>query len=224
MNHGRSAVRQWTPLIWIASALLLSACSLPRIIVLHDPLPAEEHDNLGRIYESQGKSDLALGQYREALEKDKQHLSSLLLLGDLSYRTSDYPGAESAYTKALKIDPKNGDVLNNLAWVYIRMGKNPDKAKELISEALKLEPAHRPYYLDTLGVVLLKLGNAAEAVAALREAVDTLPKDRKDLLAEAEGHLADAYKAAGDETRYREAVQRQQELLKESSSGFSPIP
>jgi len=214
MKYRRSVIRQWTPILWIASALLLSACSLPRIIVLHDPLTAEEHDNLGRIYESQGKFDLALEQYREALRKDKNHLPSLLLLGDVLYRTNDYPGAESAYTKALKLDPKNGDVLNDLAWVYIRTGKNLNKAKEMISQALTLNPAHRPYYLDTLGVVLLKLGSAAEAITALQEAVDTLPKENADLLAEAEGHLADAYKAAGDETKYREAVERQQELRK----------
>jgi cytochrome c-type biogenesis protein CcmH/NrfG len=182
--------------------------------VLHDPLTAEEHDNLGRIYESQGKFDLALEQYREALRKDKKHLPSLLLLGDLSYRTNDYSEAESAYTRALKLDPKNGDILNDLAWVYIRTEKNLDKAKELISEALTLNPAHRPYYLDTLGDVLLKLGNAAEAITALQEAVDALPKESADLLAEAEGHLADAYKATGDETRYREAVERQKELQK----------
>ena len=214
MKYRRSVIRQWTPILWIASALLLSACSLPRIIVLHDPLTAEEHDNLGRIYESQGKFDLALEQYREALRKDKNHLPSLLLLGDVLYRTNDYPGAESAYTKALKLDPKNGDVLNDLAWVYIRTGKNLNKAKEVISQALTLNPAHRPYYLDTLGVVLLKLGSAAEAITALQEAVDTLPKENADLLAEAEGHLAEAYKAAGDETKYREAVERQQELRK----------
>jgi tetratricopeptide (TPR) repeat protein len=214
MKYRRSVIRQWTPILWIASALLLGACSLPRIIVLHDPLTAEEHDNLGRIYESQGKFDLALEQYREALRKDKNHLPSLLLLGDVLYRTNDYPGAESAYTKALKLDPKNGDVMNDLAWVYIRTGKNLNKAKEMISLALTLNPAHRPYYLDTLGVVLLKLGNTAEAITALQEAVDTLPKESADLLAEAEGHLADAYKATGDETRYREAVERQKELQK----------
>jgi tetratricopeptide (TPR) repeat protein len=214
MNDGRTAIRQGTLAFLTASALFLSACSLPRIIVLHDPLTAEEHDNLGSIYESQGKFDLALEQYREALRKDKEHLPSLLLLGDLSYRVSDYPGAESAYAKALKLDPKNGDVMNDLAWVYIRTGKNLDTAKRLISDALTLNPAHRPYYLDTLGAVLLKLGDAAGAITALQEAVDTLPRERADLLAEAEGHLADAYKAAGEETKYREAVERQKELQK----------
>lgn len=185
----------------MASALLLSACSLPRVIVLHDPLTPEEHDNLGRIYESQGKPELALEQYREALRQDKKRLPSLLLLGDLSYRQEKYSEAEAAYTKALDLDAKNADLLNNLAWVYVRTGRKLDRAKELITKALAANPAHRPYYLDTLGVVLLKLGDAAGAVTVLRESVDTLPKDRQDLLAEAQEHLADARKAAGETTK-----------------------
>ncbi len=198
----------------IASALFLFGCSLPRIIVLHDPLTTEEHDNLGRIYESEGKQDLASEQYHQALKKDPKHVSSLLLLGDLSYRMKDYAEAESAYTRALKLDSKNADVRNNLAWVYIQTGRKLDKAKELITEALALNPGQRSYYLDTLGVVLLKLGSTSEAITALKESVDTLPKDRPELLAEAQGHLADAYKAAGDETNYQEVMRRQRELQK----------
>jgi predicted Zn-dependent protease len=74
-----------------------------------------------------------------------------------------------------------------------------NRARELISEALSLNPGRRPYYLDTLGVVILKTSNAAEAVTALRESVDTLPKDRPEFLAEAERHLADACRAAVEE-------------------------
>ncbi len=198
MMRRRSSSFARTALFVIASALVLSACSLPRIIVLHDPLTPEEHDNLGHIYESQGKPDLALEQYREALKLNKKHLPSLLLLGDLSYRQEKYDEAEAAYTKALDLDSKNSDVLNNLAWVYIRTGKKLDTARELITEALEVNPAHRPYYLDTLGVVLLRLGRAGEAVTALEESVATLPQDQQDLLAESRQHLADAYKAVGE--------------------------
>lgn len=198
-------------LIIFAAVLFLSGCSLPRIVVLHDPLTANEHDDLGRAYESEGKLDLAGAQYREALTKDPKHLPSLLLLGDLSYQMKNYDEATSAYAKALKLDPRNADARNNLAWVYIQTGKKLDRAKELVTEALELNPGRRPYYLDTLGVVLLKTGKTAEAIAALRESVETLPKDRPELLAEAEGHLADACRAAEEEAaqrgRERRAVQ-----------------
>lgn len=205
-----TAVAPWA--LFIVATFFLSGCSLPRIIILNDPLSAEEHDNLGRIYESQGNPDLALEQYRQALKQDKKHVPSLLLLGDLSYRKKDYAGAEVAFVKAVELDPKNGDACNNLAWVYLQTGTKIEKARKLIDRAMTLNPDHRPYYLDTLGVLQLKLGNAGDAISALNESLATLPKDRKDLLAETQGHLAEAYKATGDETKYQETLQRQKEL------------
>ncbi len=43
----------------LALLLFLAGCSLPRIIVLNDPLSAEDRVKLGRIYESQGKTEPA---------------------------------------------------------------------------------------------------------------------------------------------------------------------
>lgn len=197
----------------ILTVSLLAGCSFPKIIILHDPLSADEHAQLGRIYESQGKEDLALQQYRAALKKDPKHAQSWLLLGDLSYQRRDYDEAERAYRRAVKLRPENGDIYNNLAWTYLQQGRNLDKAEELIKQALKLTPGHRPYYLDTLGVILLRLGRVQESLAALKESVDTLPPDRPALLAEAYTHLAEAYCAAGDEPGARAAGETARNML-----------
>jgi Flp pilus assembly protein TadD len=150
-----------------AFVLLSAGCSLPRIIVLHDPLTAAGHNALGRVYEAQGLNDLALRQYREAFEQDPENCGSLMLLGELSYHIGDYAAAEQAYARALMVDPENGDARNNLAWVLIRSGRGMDSARELIRQALAVNPAHRAFYLDTLGVILLKQEKPAEAVAVL---------------------------------------------------------
>jgi Tfp pilus assembly protein PilF len=199
-------------LVVVALVLLTSGCALPKIVVLHDPLSAEEHVQLGMIYQSQQKSDLAMEQYRAAVKKDKKHTKAWTLLGDLSYSRADYNEAEFAYRKVLKLEPESGDTRNNLAWVYLQQGRTLKKAKELVLEAISLNPEHKPYYLDTLGVVLLRLGNAQEAITALRESVETLPTDQPALLAEAYEHLADAYKAAGEEDNHRAAAARSEEL------------
>lgn len=193
-------------------ALLLSGCSLPKIIVLHDPLSADEHVRLGGIYDAQGKTELARDQYQAAVRQDAKHGKAWALLGDTAVRLKDYPGSAKAYQKALRLDPQNGDLHNNLAWVYILQGEDLEEARDLVTKALQLMPAHRPYYLDTLGVVLLKLGKVQEAVTILKESVDTLPRDRQDLLAEAYQHLADAYRAAGDIPAADNALIRQRQL------------
>jgi Tfp pilus assembly protein PilF len=193
-------------LFFLSALVFTHACALPRIIVLHDPLSVEEHDNLGRIYELQGKEDLALLQYRAAVKKDPGHGGSWLLLGDLSYKRGDFGEAETAYKKALNLQPENGDIANNLAWTYVMQNKRLSRAEKLVTEALKLTPDHRPYYLDTLGMVLLRLGKVQEAIAALKESVGVLPEDKPGYLAEAFAHLAEAYATAGDAARANEAA------------------
>jgi len=178
--------------------LTLYGCSLPKIIFLNDPLSPAEHDNLGRIYESQEKFDLAVQQYKAALKQDPKSLSSLLLLGDLSFRTKNYPEAESSYAKAIKLQPENGDIYNNLCWVYLEQNVELGKAGELIEKAMTTTPEHRAYYLDTKGMVLLRRGNAPESIIAFNEALELLPKDNAAYLVEAYTHLAEAYRAAGD--------------------------
>ncbi len=181
----------------LAALLLLGACSLPRVIILNDPLSVEEHIKLGRIYETQGQNDLALQQYQEALRKEPKSVESLLLLGDLSYRTKKYPDAEAAYKKAIKLQPGNGDIYNNLCWVYIDQNRI-DKTGDIIKTAMAATPEHRAYYLDTQGVILLRMGKIPESLAAFHEAIGLIPPDQAGFLAEAYDHLAEAYRKNGD--------------------------
>ena len=77
MNHNySSALRAHVTAFVVLALLFLSGCSLPRIIILNDPLSAEEHNNLGRIYESQEKYDLAAQQYRQVHQQVKMKLSN----------------------------------------------------------------------------------------------------------------------------------------------------
>jgi len=208
MNHDYTpAFYSRAAAVCLLAMIILGGCSLPRIIILNDPLSAEEHNHLGGIYEAQEKFDLAAQQYREALKKDKKSVTALLLLGDLAYRTKNYSEAESAYKKAIRLQPGNGDIYNNLCWVYLDRQNGIEKAEELINTAIKTTPEHRAYYLDTLGVVLLRLGRTAESIAAFKEAIELLPKDKGGYLTEAYLHAAEAYCLAGDAAMAGEAEQ-----------------
>lgn len=192
--------------VLIAAIFLLSGCSgLPKIIILHDPLSADEHVRLGIIYESEGKNELAAAQYRAGIKKDKSHFTSYLRLAELSYRNKDYREAEKAFEKAIKLRPENGDLYNNLAWVYIQQGSKLGRAEGLVKKAMELTPSNRPYYLDTLGMILLGQGRVDEAVEALKASARAIPDDRPAQKSEAFRHLADAYREAKDEQGARQA-------------------
>lgn len=192
---------------------LATGCSLPKFVVLHDPLSAEEHLKLGSIYDAQGKTALARDQYREAARLDRKSGRAWSLLGDAAYKMKEYGEAEKAYAKAIDLDEKNGDLRNNLAWVYVEQGRDLDEAHALAKKAMELTPGHRPFYLDTLGMALLKQGKHGDAVAALTESTETIPRDQPAFLAEAYGHLADAYRAAGDEAAAQESSRKRERLL-----------
>ena len=191
---------------------LLPACSLPRVVVLHDPLSAEEHLRLAGIYDAQEKPELAREQYEAAVNSDPRHARAWSLLGDFSFRTRDYKTAQKAYEKAISLEPAKGDLYNNLAWVHLQSPEQAEKARELAGKALSLTPDHRPYYLDTLGVALLKLGKTAEAITAIRESIATLPANKPELAAEAYEHLAEACRAVHDAPCTTDAENRAQEL------------
>jgi tetratricopeptide (TPR) repeat protein len=127
--------------------LLIAGCSLPRIIVLDDPLSPEEHLNLGVTYERKGELDSAIKEYEAA---SKRLPMAYLYLGNVSFQKEDLDGAERYYRKALENDPGNADACNNLAWLYYTKKENLDEAQELALKALALNPSKKELYQDTL--------------------------------------------------------------------------
>ena len=127
--------------------MLFVACSLPKIIILDDPLSPEEHINLGVAYEKQGEIDNALKEYKLA---SKKLPLAYLYMGNIYFQKNDFDEAESAYRKAIKKDSQNADAHNNLAWLYYTKKENLDEAEELALKAIELNPLKKEIYQDTL--------------------------------------------------------------------------
>lgn len=126
---------------------LLTSCSLPRIIILDDPLSPEEHINLGVAYEKKGEIDNALKEYRLA---SKKLPLAYLYMGNSYFQKNDFDEAESAYKKAIEKEPSNSDAYNNLAWLYYTKKENLNEAEELALMAIELNPSKKEIYQDTL--------------------------------------------------------------------------
>ena len=131
----------------LCALLLATSCSLPRVIILKDPLTPEEHLNLGVTYEQQGEFDNAIKEYNLAAKKLPR---AFLYLGNAYLQKKDWKEAESFYRKAIREEPENADAYNNLAWLYYMKKENLDQAEKLVQRALELNPAKGDIYRDTL--------------------------------------------------------------------------
>ncbi|MCX5803262.1 MAG: tetratricopeptide repeat protein [Proteobacteria bacterium] len=135
--------------------ILLSSCSLPRIILFHDPLTPEEHINLGVSYENKGELDAALKEYETASKKSQ---IAYLYMGNIYFQKNDFENAEKYYRKAIKKtdDPR---AYNNLAWLYYTMDTKLQEAEKLARKAVELSPDSTDFK-DTLDRIIEKGGHA----------------------------------------------------------------
>jgi tetratricopeptide (TPR) repeat protein len=131
----------------IVFPLLTFGCSLPRVVILKDPLTPEEHLNLGVAYEQRGELDAAIKEYSEA---ERKLPVANLYLGNAHFQKKEFDKAEEYYQKAIRKDPLNADAHNNLAWLYYTKKENLDEAESLAQKAIELNPSKEMMYRDTL--------------------------------------------------------------------------
>lgn len=159
------------PALLLASLLAMSGCArVPRIIVLEDPLSAEEHVTLGVAYERDGELEPAAREYERALKKESGFFQARVNLGNVRLAQERYGEARREYLAALAIRPADPEATNNLSWTAIRSGSGREDALRRM-EAVLADPERRsPPLLDTLGVLLGELSRPAEAERAFAEA------------------------------------------------------
>jgi tetratricopeptide (TPR) repeat protein len=213
-TRSRKLVRFSVLLILILSFVTVAGCGRARLTNRRDdPLSAQEHWTLGSIYEKRGETDLALREYEAALERDSRFLPAMIRLAELSYGMAEYGQAERYYRKAIKLAPRNGDLYNNLCWVYISQGKKLKRAESLIMRAMELNPEHRGYYLDTLGAIYLEEHRYRDAIKALEAAASFFDEMQPELLGQVYRHLGLAYDGIGERSKAKEALKKARDLL-----------
>jgi len=169
--------------------IFLYGCGyLPNLIFTKDPLTAEEHNNLGVAYQEEGKYELALREYKRALDKDSSLIIPLVNIGNVYFKQGKYKDAEEYYLKAIKKDEESIEAANNLASLYIELGKNYEKGLDYLSKAIMSIEDVPAYALDTLGVLYLRLDYKGKAKETLLKACERVGDD-KALMEEIEVHL-----------------------------------
>lgn len=164
----------------------LLSCS--HIVILHDPLSAEEHNDLGVAYEQKGEMEAAIREYRAALRKRKGFSRARVNLGNAYFRNKEYAKAEPLYAEVLLADSTDTDAGNNLAMLYLETGVHLDKALQLAERCVLLAPQN-PRFHDTFGLVYTKLCHPEKARKSFQRALELIPPEEGDLRKEVESHL-----------------------------------
>jgi Flp pilus assembly protein TadD len=159
------------------------------------PEQSEPYARLGDVYAEEGKFADAVGAYSGAIARlphpGAKDWSLFYARGSSYQRVHDWPRAEADMQEALKLSPDQPVVLNFLGFSWAEQNRNLPQARDMIQRALQQRP-NDGAIVDSLGWVVLRLGDVQRAVQLLQQAAELEPVDPTIT-----GHLGDAYWDAG---------------------------
>jgi len=142
-----------TKLLAIAILALVLGATLTgcaHFVILHDPLTASEHNDLGVAYEAKGELALAAGEYRHALRLDSRLARARVNLGNVEAARGRWRSAESCYRRALADSSTDLDAMNNLAVALLKQGRRLGEARALAERAVAAGGERDSIYRATL--------------------------------------------------------------------------
>ncbi|MDR1763323.1 MAG: tetratricopeptide repeat protein [Dysgonamonadaceae bacterium] len=127
-------------------------------------------------------------------------------LGDLFHQQGKTKDAYEAYDKALELNPNNFIVLNNYAYFLSLENRDLDKAEQMITRCLKIEP-NNPTYIDTYAWIFFQKGSYSLARFYIENAIANGGDKSSEILE----HYGDILFKSGDTEK---AVEEWTESLK----------
>jgi len=165
---------------------------------------------LGNALREQEKFAEAADAYARARERvgepKRRHWTLLYFHGIALERTDRWSEAETRFSDALELYPRQPYVMNYLAYSWVEQETKLERALEMLNTAVEQRPEDG-YIVDSLGWAHYRLGNHAKAVEHLERAVELRPGDPT-----INDHLGDAYWHVGREREARYQWRRALEL------------
>jgi Flp pilus assembly protein TadD len=170
-----------------------------------DPQTPDAHVLLAAISSARGSTDVAENELKLELDLHPTNTSTYRALAGLYNVQGKWQEQVSTLERARTIDSRAPDVKNDLAFLYLEHGRDPNVALSLVQEAKVLLP-NSPGVADTLGWAFYKVGSYEPAITQLTIATQRVPTK-----AAYHYHLGMAYLGAG---RLGPAAQSLQQALK----------
>jgi len=131
---------------------------------------------LALYYLANKQPSKAIAAYSDVLDTNRDNFTVLRTRGDLYLNVGKHAEAIADFSRALKLNPDDSSLLNNLAWVLatspeegLRDGK---RAVELATKACELTNYKAPHILSTLAASFAEDGNFETAIKWSQQAVD----------------------------------------------------
>jgi Tfp pilus assembly protein PilF len=135
------------------------------------------HYCLGVAYEKQGKTDLAIAEYREALRDNPDDARNHATLGSLLINQGKVMEAINHLEQAISLNPRLAPGHYNMGVAMAKLGRI-DEAIHEYNETLKIEPDNVKCH-NNLGALLAQQGMLDEAVRHFSRAMQLNPGDAK---------------------------------------------
>jgi Flp pilus assembly protein TadD len=181
------------------SALAKSDGALRNVaVILAQVLAAGPHDA--------DSSERAQPVIDDALAAHEADVDLLMSVAVLHVARQEDPQAIAIFERIVELAPLNPLALNNLATLLAEQPSERTRALELMNRAIK-EHGRQPAFLDTLGTIQMRAGQASQAIASLEESVANGGADPRYYF-----HLAAAYQLDRQVDPAREALARSLDL------------
>jgi Flp pilus assembly protein TadD len=136
-----------------------------------NPSDRDAYTQLGKLYLLNDQPEAAAQAFHRAIP-----ISTLNNYASALKKTNKLSDAESVFKLALTLNPKDGDVLFNLANLYSASGKDT-LAKDYYLKALAVRPDFAEAHYN-LGLLFAKLGDKPQAVSHLEQFLKYSPNAR----------------------------------------------
>ncbi len=154
----------------------------------------------------QQQSAEAIKALQRALSVDSTYVEAWTQLG-IEYSIADQPIlSDSAYRRAIELEPDNALANNNYAYSLSERGEKLALARQMAETALEKEP-NNPSYLDTMGWIYYQLGDYEKALEFISKAIAN-----GDASATVYEHLGDVYNKLGESEEAERAWRKSQNI------------